>query len=138
MVLGQEPSTFGCSVTGLNNRHTIIYSATEKPRAYIYAHKSFNIWPLDNISSRDVASALLDPNTEGVNKILLCSIYWDGRIDTFPKEATDAMALAEAKGYTFVFGGDMNARNHIYGSRSTDKRGKILEDILTKLRKGLN
>ena len=62
LVLGQEPSTYGCGITGLNNRHTKIHAATTKVRAYIYAHRDFNIWPIDNLTIKDVATALLDPN----------------------------------------------------------------------------
>ena len=42
------------------------------------------------------------------------------------------MALANAKGYTFVFGGDVNARNFLYGCKTTDKRGRQVEDIFSK------
>ena len=130
--MGQEPSTYGCGITGLNNRHTKTYCVTDKPRAYIYTHKDLKTWPLDHLCSRDVASSLLDFNKEGFSKILLCSIYWDGRIDTFPSEAIEAMRLANKKGYIFLAGGDFNARNTIYGSNTTDTRGKIFEDILIK------
>ena len=132
LVLGQEPSTFGCGITGLNNRHTKTYCVTDKPRAYIYTHKDLKTWPLDHLCSRDVASSLLDFNKEGYSKILLCSIYWDGRIDSFPNEAVEAMKLANSKGYTILIGGDINARNTIYGSNVTDTRGKIFEEILIK------
>ena len=37
--LGQEPSTYGERVTGLNSYHTIISAKVNRPRAYIYAHK---------------------------------------------------------------------------------------------------
>ena len=40
------------------------------------------------------------------------------------------MKLANEKGFVFLMGGDFNARNVIYGSKTTDKRGKIFEDIL--------
>ena len=132
IVLGQEPSTFGCGITGLNNRHNKTYAVMERPRAYIYTHKNLTTWPLDHLCSRDVASLLLDSNKESYGKLLLCSIYWDGRIDTFPQEALEAMKLANLKGYTILLGGDMNARNTIYGSRLTDTRGKVLEDILIR------
>ena len=128
IVLGQEPSTFGCGITGLNNRHNKTYAVMERPRAYIYTHKNLTTWPLDHLCSRDVASLLLDSTKESYGTLLLCSIYWDGRIDTFPQEALEAMKLANLKGYTILLGGDMNARNTIYGSRLTDTRGKVLED----------
>ena len=130
LVLGQEPSTFGCGITGLNNRHNKIHAVLERPRAYIYMHRDITAWPLDHLCSQDVATALLDFKTEGQSKILLCSIYWDGRLESFPNEAIKAMKLANDKGYIFLLGGDANAQNTIYGSSSTDKRGRILEDIL--------
>ena len=96
----------------------------------MYMHRDIKAWPLDHLCSQDVASALLDFTTEGYSKVLLCSIYWDGRIDTFPEDAIRAMKLANEKGFIFLMGGDFNARNVIYGSKTTDKRGKIFEDIL--------
>ena len=53
--LGQEPSTFGCGITGLNNRHNKTHAVTDRPRAYIYTHKDLITWPLDHLCSRDVA-----------------------------------------------------------------------------------
>ena len=41
------------------------------------------------------------------------------------------MKFARQKGYIFLTGGDLNARNTIYGSSKTDKRGLQFEDILT-------
>ena len=99
-MLGQEPSTFGCGITSLNNRHNKTHALIDRPLAYIYTHKDLITWPEDHLCSRDVAVLLLDFKEESYSKIMLCSIYWDGRIDTFPNEAIDAMKLTNKKGYT--------------------------------------
>ena len=89
-ILGQEPSTYGFNVTGINSRHTLVQAPVEKPRAYLVCHKGLNAWPVENLCSKDVACAIIDTKLQDVGKILAVSIYWDGRIDTYPKEATEA------------------------------------------------
>ena len=85
-----------------------------------------------NLCSRDVATCLIDPPKGFHNRIIAISIYWEGRIDKFPKECEDAIELAKQKNYTIVLGGDLNARNVLYGSNTTDKRGFVIQDILVK------
>lgn len=131
-ILGQEPSTHGFNVTGLNTRHTIVQAATDKPSAYISCHKNLLAWPIENLCSSDVSTALIETKIENVGKLLVGSIYWDCRIDSFAKEAEEAFKFGREKNYTLVAGGDMNARNAIYGCTSTDTRGKKLEDLLVK------
>ena len=130
LVLGQEPSMVGMTITGLNGRHARVHGLVQRPRAYVYLHKNIRTWPLDHLCDQDVAATLLDLGKQGGDRILACSIYWDGRISTFPENAIRAMKLANAKGYTLLLGGDLNARNVIYGSNITDTRGKIFEQIL--------
>ena len=129
-ILGQEPSTFGYNVTGLNSRHTIVQAATDKPRSYIVCHKQLGAWPVEELCSRDVATAIIDSKMEEAGKLLVCSVYWDGRIDTFPEKAVEAAKLARHKNYTLVLGGDMNARSVLYGSSTDDRRGMKIEDFL--------
>ena len=38
-IIGQEPSTFGFNVTGLNRQHTIVQAPVDKPRSYLVCHK---------------------------------------------------------------------------------------------------
>ena len=114
LVLGQEPSSHGFNVTGLNTRHTIIQSATEKPRAYVYCHKNLNAWQMNELCSRDTAACLVASNERSLGNLLFVSIYWDGRIDNFPKLAIDAMELARKENYVLILGGDSNARNTLF------------------------
>ena len=60
----------------------------------------------------------------------MVSIYWDGRIETFPQEAREAAKLSREKNYTLVMGGDTNSRKTLFGSKTTDKRGKIIADLM--------
>ena len=83
-----------------------------------------NAWPVEDLCERDVATVIIDTDIEEVNKFLVCSTYWDGRIENVPKSAIGAMKLAREKDYTLVWGGDMNARNTLYGSNTTETRGK--------------
>ena len=105
-ILGQEPSTFGFNVTGLNSAHTIVQAAVDKPRSYLACHKQLKVWPVENLCSRDVAVAIIDPGIRDARKLLVASLYWDGRIETFPPEAREAMKLAREKDYILVLGGD--------------------------------
>ena len=126
-VLGSEPSTVGFNITGLNKTHKIIQAAIDKPRAYIYCHKNLEIWPVEELTTRDTAACVI--NSQHGKKILALSIYWDGRIKTIPKEVELAMEMARTEGYMLVSGGDLNARNTLYGSKETDKRGKAIQDL---------
>ena len=131
-IIGQEPSTFGFNVTGLNTGHTIVQGACDKPRAYISCHKGLNAWPVENLCSKDVATAITDTKSARAGKLLIVSIYWDGRINSFPEQAIEAARLAREKDYTLVLGGDLNARNILFGSDTTDRRGKVIEDLLVE------
>ena len=131
-IIGQEPSTFGFNVTGVNSQHIVIQAPVDKPRSYIVCHKLLNAWPVMDLCSRDVATAIVDSNDPEIGKFLITSIYWDGRINSFPSEARAAAKFAREKDYTFVCGGDVNARNTLFGSDSTDKRGLIIEDLMVE------
>ena len=129
LCLGQEPSTHSGRITGLNSFHTLVHAAVQRPRAYIYAHKSLRIWPMDTLNSQDTAVAMIDTGIQNIGKIIVCSVYWDGRIDTFPELAIAAIEKANNDGHTILIGGDVNARSRIYGSTETDARGNILERL---------
>lgn len=77
-----------------------------------------------------MATAIISSNIEGSSSILVSSVYWDGRIDSFPEKATEAIIFGREKDYPLIIGGDMNARNTLFGSNTTDKRGRILEDLM--------
>ena len=132
MVLGQEPSSYGSSVTGLNPRHTVVQAATERPRAYIYCHKNLNAWQMNELCSKDTAACIVESKERGLGTLLFVSIYWDGRIDTFPKLAIDAMELARKENYVLIMGDDANARNTLFGSGITCSRGRQIEDLLIR------
>ena len=84
LCLGQEPSTYNGRITGLNTFHNIINASVLRPRAYIYAHKSLRVWPMQTFCDQDTATAMFDTGICNIGKIIIVSIYWDGRIDTFP------------------------------------------------------
>ena len=69
-------------------------------------------------------TCLINTKSKSSKKILACSIYWDGRIDEFPKEAEAAMKMAREENYVLVLGGDANAQNTLFGGKVTNKRGK--------------
>ena len=45
--LGQEPSLYNGRITGLNTFHTLIHGRVDRPRAYIFAHRSLRVWPME-------------------------------------------------------------------------------------------
>ena len=132
LVLGQEPSCVGGSVTGLNRHHTVIQYSSESPRAYVYCHKQLNAWPVQELCSKDTAACIIKTNNKNVGTLLIMSIYWDGRINDPPSQVQEAMKLARNKNYTLVMGGDVNCRNTLFRSNITCKRGRMIEDLLVK------
>ena len=50
-------------------------------------------------------------------------------IKTVPKEVSRAYELAREKDYIIISGGDLNARNTLYGSSVTDSRGSKIEEL---------
>lgn len=132
IVLGQEPSTRGMGITGLNNRHVKIHAMIDKPRSYIYAHKTLSLWPIEKFCSRDVATALFNPHNPIFGKVVIISLYWDGTFKEIPQEAKNAARYARQNGYTILIGGDANARNTLIGSTTTDTRGRKLEDFFAE------
>ena len=132
VILGQEPSTFGYNVTGVDNNNMIIQGASDKPRSYVCVSKNLNAWAIEHLCSRDVATCIINTKSISSKKILACSIYWDGRIDTFPAEAEGAMKMARENNYILVMGGDANAQNSLFGGSTTNKRGKQIEDLLVQ------
>ena len=75
---------------------------------------------------------MIDTGITDIGKIIIVSIYWDGRINTFPELAIKAMEKANDDGHTLLLGGDANARSIVFGSRENDNRGRILEHIILK------
>ena len=61
-------------------------------------------------------TACIVDNDKKDNKIVFISVYWDGRIKDFPKEALKAIELGRENGYNIIMGGDFNARNVLFGS----------------------
>ena len=132
LCLGQDPSLYNGKITGLNTYHTTISGNVDRPRAYIHAHKSLKIWPMENLCDQDTAVAMIDTGINNIGKIIMVSIYWDGRIDSFPQNAIRAMEKANNDGHTVLLGGDANARSIVYGSNRTDARGRALEQIFLR------
>ena len=104
VVLGQEPSSYGYNVCGLNKFHTLIQAPVHKPRAYLYCHKDLNAWPVDSLCSRDVAACIIDTNTKPSKKLLVVSIYWDGTHEDPPPEIELAMKMARDDEMTIYVG----------------------------------
>ena len=78
-ILGQEPTTHGFNVTGVNSGHTLIQAATDRPRAYISCHKGLNAWPVEDLCSKDVATAIIDSHdTEAGNSLFAVSTGMEG------------------------------------------------------------
>ena len=94
-VLGQEPSTFGFNITGLSRNHKVIQASVDKPRAYIYHHKGLDVWPVEELTTRDTACAIINSKTS--KNLLVLSIYWDGRIKTSPKKYPRPLLWREKK-----------------------------------------
>ena len=72
---GHEPNNKLGAPTGLNRRHTRIYSLTGRPRAYIFASSNLHIWPMPSLTDGDVATALFNTHDPKVGKVVLCSFY---------------------------------------------------------------
>ena len=93
-ILGSETSTYGFNVTGINARHTLIQGAADRPRAYISCHKNLKALPVENLCSRDDAIAIIDLHMARAGKLLVVSIYWDGRIATYREETRERAKLS--------------------------------------------
>ena len=91
IVLGQEPSTNGFNITGLNRGHKIIQASVDKPRAYIYCHKSMNAWPVEELCTRDLAVCIINTFDPKITKLLVISIYWDGTHSNLPENLEKAI-----------------------------------------------
>ena len=49
---------------------------------------------MQSMCDQDTATAMIDTGICNIGKIVLVSIYWDGRINTFPELAIKAMEKA--------------------------------------------
>ena len=87
---------------------------------------------MENLCTQDTAVAMLDTGINNIGKIVLCSIYWDGRIETFPEAARETIEQANDNGHTVLLGGDVNARSRVYSSNITDSRGRKLEELFLR------
>jgi hypothetical protein len=75
IVLGQEPSAPNGKLNGLNSAHTQLVSNEPWPRAYIYGSRGLDLWPVTELSGRNIQSAILDTHKTAVNRTLVVSIY---------------------------------------------------------------
>ena len=130
----QEPylNPVSKQVALLGNRHSIITSHEDSPRAIIYAHVNVNLWPVSHLMDRDVAVALWRKPTKIEKDVLLLSVYWDCDNNTpIPNKLIEAINYAKQRNLEIIVLMDANAKNTIWGSNDTNHRGRLLEDLIT-------
>lgn len=74
----------------------------------MYAHGIMGVHvmpqkPEGMASGKPLLQGCSDTKIGKIGKLLICSIYWDRRIDSFPPEAEAAMKLAREKDYTIMW-----------------------------------
>ena len=70
---------------------------------------------MENLCTQDTAVAMIDTGLNEIGKIILCSVYWDGRVETFPESAIAAIRNANTEGHTILMAHRLFVENSFVG-----------------------
>ncbi len=71
------------------------------------------------------------PVAPGADQVILCCVYWDGtHKEQLPKELVNVLEYSQENNIPILVCGDLNAHSEIWGSPTSDDRGKVIEDVI--------
>jgi len=127
VALVQEPWVKGNKVLGIGHLRQVCTSKSEHVRAAIVTDKKLRVWPMDGLSTADLAVAVIQ---HGMGMIVVASFYWDMNREVINNELLELINLCRTRKLPLLVGADTNAHSVMWGCDSTDSRGSILEDII--------
>ena len=102
-------------------------SCGDKPRACI-AYKNIELCYCSFLSSRDVVTCI--GKWSGMD-IYLVSAYFDGTVDKIPDALTKTLETVAKRGAELILCVDANAHLTAWASKSTDRRGRMVEFMMS-------
>ena len=118
--LGREKKPLGIPKT------TNLYYAGESPRAVIWS--SFYLYPLMNMSDRDVIAAILVLPT---GPMCFAAVYMDIlNNEVISPNVHKLVTYCQEQGIKLVINSDTNAHSPLWGCEETNARGEKLEDFI--------
>ena len=129
----QEPWVVRGRPAGLDSQHNrIIANCGDKTnaRAMIYSHRALPISEHAQFTGRDVACAVWEVGMPNLARVMLISLYWDGRYDQLPAKFLDCLKWCGEKSIPVHIGGDFNAHSTLWGSRTNSRRGDIVGQLI--------
>ncbi len=126
--LVQEPNLTRGRMNLIPPTHRSFYKG--KARAAVIINNSLDYWPVESLSSTDLAVVALETSS-GVN--LFCSAYLDILKDPVMEELDKLIDYCNARKIALTIGMDANAHSTMWGCPNSNRRGEALEDwFLTK------
>lgn len=118
------------SVSSVPSACRAYYDDTKRARAAIIVPQNSQCTFIDHLSSPDFCTVRL--HRHRCVDLILCSVYMDWSSNELPPLLEKTAAFANANNIELVIGADCNAHHPFWGSKSTNKRGEILTEMLTK------
>jgi hypothetical protein len=100
-------------------------------RAAIGHTTNLDIYGIPTLTDRDVCTCLWNKAHNNEN-ILIISAYWDNLDNNIPPMLELAINTANTKGYQFILCIDSNAHNTLWGSKTTNTRGRTMEEFIAQ------
>ncbi len=126
VALVQEPNITSGSKLSLI-QHPRKYFCKERARAAVILTEDLEYWPIDSLSTRDLAVIALDAD-EQTGTIILASGYMDINEDAPPAEFNLLVDYCNSKRIPLIMGVDSNAHSVTWGEKDTNPRGERLEE----------
>ena len=124
-----EPYIHSSRLACLDRSHTRISALDVRPRAAIYAHRNQNLWPVQNLCSRDTCTAIWDTRSKAGN-VLVVSHYWDISVPDLAASLQDVVSFSKERNLPLWFSMDSNSHSTLWNCSETNSRGRALERFL--------
>lgn len=114
--------------------HTLIYDPkADPPRAALWISNNLLCWPIDTLTTPDMAVARVDcKDDEGKDiSLFVCSLYCDSNYKPviYPKMRQLMQLVQESKGQLLLLT-DSNCHSPMWGEQETNTRGRKMEDFI--------
>ena len=136
LVLIQEPHVYKNNIRNLYVKDHSLITGGNKPRAAILCPRTLPVTLVDELSGNDFTCGIINTqlNSKNMPNILLISGYLDINFD--PQVTADQLQhifdYAKKQSLQILMGVDSNAWSTLWGSKETNKRGEVLEELFFK------
>ncbi len=124
IALVQEPNLTKKDTISMISKN-VNYFGVGRARAAIIIQKAYSFWPMEPLSSRDLAVVALE--SKNSKQLVIASCYLDIMMKAPSVELNRLVQHCTSKQIPLIVGIDSNAHSTMWGESSTNKRGEDIE-----------